>query len=136
MNPTQSRFRTHLASLSLVVAGVVGGGLLTSTLVASAADPTPSTVTSSAAASTIADAPDRSDRSRPMRSDEELLTGDAKSKVETAVLATYAGATIERTESDSGGVYESHVVTADGERLTVLVDADFAVTGTDDHGPR
>jgi hypothetical protein len=54
--------------------------------------------------------------------------------VEEAVLAEYPGATIERTETDAGGVYESHIVTADGERLTVLVDEDFAVTGTETGG--
>ena len=62
------------------------------------------------------------------------LTGDAKGKVETAVLATYAGASIERAESDSVGYDESHVVTADGERLTELGDAGFTVPGSDDHG--
>ena len=50
------------------------------------------------------------------------------------MLAEYPGATIERTETDAGGVYESHIVTADGERLTVLVDEDFAVTGTETGG--
>ena len=69
---------------------------------------------------------------------EELLTGDTKTQVEAAVLAEYLGAAIERTESDSGGVHESHIVTAAGERLTVLVGEDFAVTGTETGalGPR
>lgn len=73
--------------------------------------------------------------SQPQRADEELLTGDVQTQVEDAVLAEYPDATIERTESDSGGVYESHIVTADGEHLTVLVGEDFAVTGTDSGGP-
>lgn len=47
----------------------------------------------------------------------------------------HPGATIERTESDAGGVYESHIRTADGERLTVLVGEDFTVTGTETGGP-
>ena len=51
------------------------------------------------------------DPSQPQRSDEQLLTGDTKAAVEKAVLAAYPGATIERTETDSDGVYESHVVT-------------------------
>ena len=50
------------------------------------------------------------------------------------MLAEYPCATIVRTETDSGGVYESHIVTADGEHLTVLVGEDFAVTGTDTGG--
>jgi hypothetical protein len=65
---------------------------------------------------------------------EELLTGDVEEQVEAAVLAEYPDATIERTETDSGGVYESHIVTTEGERLTVLVDEDFAVTGTETAG--
>ena len=74
------------------------------------------------------------DPSQPQRSDEQLLTGDTKTQVEAAVLAEYPGATIERTETDSDGVYESHVVTGDGEHLIVQVGADFAVTGTDTGG--
>ncbi|MCW2617852.1 MAG: hypothetical protein JWR28_1001, partial [Modestobacter sp.] len=74
------------------------------------------------------------DPSQPQRSDEQLLTGDTKTQVEAAVLAKYPGATIERTESDSDGVYESHVVTTDGQHLIVQVGADFAVTGTDSGG--
>ena len=74
------------------------------------------------------------DPSQPQRSDEELLTGDAKAQAEEAVLAEYPDATIERTETVSGGVYESHIVTADGDRLAVLVDEDFAVTCTETGG--
>ena len=48
-----------------------------------------------------------------------------------AVLAEYPDATIERVETDSDGVYEAHIVTTDDERLTVEVDEDFAITGTE-----
>jgi hypothetical protein len=54
--------------------------------------------------------------------------------VEQAVLAEYPDATIERTETDSAGIYESHIITTDGEHLTVQVDQDFAVTGTETGG--
>ena len=51
------------------------------------------------------------------------------------MLAEYAGATIERLETDSGPAeYEAHIVTADGDRVIVLMDADFTVTGTDTYG--
>ena len=63
-----------------------------------------------------------------------MLTGDTKSKVEAAVLAKYPGATIQRTETDSDGVYESHIVTADGQQVIVQVGEDFAVTGTQTGG--
>jgi hypothetical protein len=113
----------------LVAGGVIAGGVLAGTLTANAAEETTTTGTESSTSQPAGDP------SQPQRSDEQLLTGDTKTQVEAAVLAEYPGATIERTESDSGGVYESHVVTADGEHLTVLVGEDFAVTGTDSGGP-
>lgn len=66
--------------------------------------------------------------SRPMRSDEQLLTGDTAAKVTAAAKATEPDATIERVETDSDGVYEAHMVRADGTHIIVQVDANFAVT--------
>jgi hypothetical protein len=110
----------------LLVAGAVAGGILAGTLSANAATPT---ATPSSGESSTSRPP--ADPSKPQRSDEQLLTGDTKSKVEAAVLAKYPGATIERTETDSDGVYESHIVTTDGQHLIVQVGSDFAVTGTE-----
>ena len=107
----------------LLTGGLVAGGILAGTLTANAADSTTTPPESSAGQAV--------DQSQPQRSDEELLTGDTKAKVEDAVLAEYPDATIERTESDSDGVYESHILTSDGERLIVQVGEDFSVTGTD-----
>ena len=136
MTTTPSRYRNTLAALALVGTGLLGGGVLASTVVANAADDPAATATSTAAAdSSTAAAPDR-DETKPQRSDEQLLTGTDAEKVTAAALAKYPGATISRVETDSGGVYEAHIVTADGDRLTVLVGEDFAVTGTDSHGPR
>jgi hypothetical protein len=69
------------------------------------------------------------------RGNETALTGDTKTKVEAAVLAKYAGATIVRTESndDSGAPYESHIKTTDGKELEVLVSKDFAVVDAREH---
>ncbi len=111
----------------LVAVGVVAGGVLAGTLSANADTGTSTATSGSSSSSTV-------DPSQPQRSDEQLLTGDTKTQVEAAVLAAYPGATIGRTETDSDGVYESHVVTADGEHLIVQVGADFAVTGTDTRG--
>jgi hypothetical protein len=125
---SRTRARTWAAGVGLVAAGVVGGGILASALTANAADtPTPTSTSQSA-----------EDPSQSHHGNEQLLTGDTKTKVEQAVLAQYPDATIQRTETDDEGVYESHVVTADGQRLTVQVGADFAVTGTQDgdHGGR
>jgi hypothetical protein len=128
------RWQRWTGGAGLVAAGVVAGGILAGTLSANAAEEATPTTGSSTSAATV-------DPSQPQRSDEQLLTGDTKTQVEAAVLAKYPDATIERTESDSDGVYESHIVTTDGSHLIVQVGSDFAVTGSDSgrgghgHGP-
>ena len=74
------------------------------------------------------------DESKSQRPDEQLLTGDTASKVRAAALAKYPGATILRVETDSDGVYEAHLTTSDGRRVTVEVDKSFKVTG-EESGP-
>src|SRR6476661_6882955 len=113
----------------LVAAGLVAGGILAGTLSANAAGTGTTTTAPQGPAGSSSSAP--VDPSQPQRSDETLLTGDTKSKVEAAVLAKYPGATIERTETDSDGVYESHITTKSGEHLVVKVDKNFTVTGTE-----
>jgi uncharacterized membrane protein YkoI len=66
---------------------------------------------------------------------EEVLTGDTATKVEAAVKAAQPDATIERMETDAdGATYEAHITKADGTRATVLLDANFTVTETQDQG--
>jgi hypothetical protein len=122
-----TRTRRWGAAAGLVAAGAVAGGIMAGTLSASADTGTATTDTGSSSPSTV-------DPSQPQRADEQLLTGDTKDQVEAAVLAEYPGATIQRTETDSDGVYESHIVTADGEDLIVQVGEDFTVSGTDTGG--
>lgn len=76
------------------------------------------------------------DQTRSQRSDETLLTGDDAEKARAAALAKYPGATIQRVETDSDGVYEAHLTTADGKRVTVELDKDFTVTGEETGGPK
>ena len=66
---------------------------------------------------------------------ETPLTGDTKTKVEAAVLAKYAGATIVRTETnrDTSAPYESHIKTSDGKELEVHVSKDFQVVDAREH---
>jgi hypothetical protein len=126
MHVNRRPWKRYGAAAGLVASGVVAGAILAATVSASADDETTAGDSSTSQSA--------GDPSQPQRSDEELLTGDTKSQVEAAVLAEYPDATIERTETDSGGVYESHIVTSDGERLTVLVGEDFSVTGTETGG--
>ncbi len=136
MSPSPSRARRQLAAIALVAAGVAAGGVLASTMSASAAD-SPATAGATAATSPAPSggaAPAGVDESTSQRPDEHLLTGTDAERARAAALATYPGATVQRVETDSDGVYEAHLVTADGQRLIVQMDASFAVTGTDTGG--
>ncbi|MDR6865415.1 hypothetical protein [Phycicoccus sp. 3266] len=68
------------------------------------------------------------DPSKPMRSDERLLTGDVAAKVTAAAKKKEPTATIQRVETDSDGVYEAHMVRTDGTQIIVQVDKAYAVT--------
>jgi hypothetical protein len=125
-------WRSRGTAAALVVGGLLAGGVLASTLAATAASPTPTATSSSPAA---ADPSATRDETKSQRSDEKLLTGTTAAKVRAAALAKYPGATIQRVETDSDGVYEAHLVTAAGQRVTVEVGKDFAVTGEEAGGP-
>jgi uncharacterized membrane protein YkoI len=64
---------------------------------------------------------------------ETALTGDTATKVTAAAQAAIPDGTIIRVETDSdGSPYEAHVTKADGAQVVVKVDANFAVTATQD----
>jgi uncharacterized membrane protein YkoI len=67
------------------------------------------------------------------RGDETALTGDTAAKVKDAALAKTGGGTLERVETDAEGhaAYEAHVLKSDGTRVTVYVNKQFEVVGTD-----
>jgi len=130
--------RPWVRSVALVSGGLFAGGILAGTITANAADDetTPSTSTTQEDGRHGGHGggrPGNGDPSQPQRDDEELLTGDTATQVTDAVLEEYPDATIERVETDSDGVYEAHIVTTDDERLTVELDEEFAVTGTESH---
>jgi hypothetical protein len=131
------------AGAALVAAGLAGGVILAGTMTANAATstPTPAASSSSSSASGTSGSSTNGtaktvDPSQPQRSDEKLLTGDTATKVTSAALAKYPGATIERVETDSDGVYEAHIVTTAGDHVIVQVGADFAVTAAGAAGLR
>ena len=66
-------------------------------------------------------------------SDETALTGDTAAQVKETALAKTGGGTVERVETDAEGhaAYEAHVVKSDGTRVTVYVNKQFEVVGTD-----
>jgi uncharacterized membrane protein YkoI len=124
---------------ALAAGGLLVGGVLAGTLTASAADTTSTTNQNGAYGQANQQgaygAPGGQrpqgnlDESKSQRPDEHLLSGDTASKVRAAALPKYPGATVLRVETDSDGVYEAHLTTADGQRVTVEVDKDFKVTG-------
>ena len=138
--PAPGRTRGWAKPAAFAAAGLVVGGVLAGSLSASADDSPGSATTGAGTSAKAGEAPGTPpeggavDESQPQRSDEELLTGDTASKVEAAALAAYPGATVLRLETDSDGVYEAHLVAADGSRVTVEVGEDFVVTGTEQGG--
>jgi uncharacterized membrane protein YkoI len=73
----------------------------------------------------------------PQRSDETVLTGDTATKVSNAAKAEVPGATIERVETDADGhaAYEAHMLKSDGSRVTVYVNKQLEVVGTESGPP-
>jgi hypothetical protein len=123
-----SRSKKLVAGGVLVLAGFGAGAAVAITGSASAA--------TDAVTGGVSQTADNLDPSKSVRPDEHLLTGTTAEKVRAAALAKYPKATIQRVETDSDGVYETHIVTADGQQLIVQVGKDFAVTGTDTGGGR
>jgi hypothetical protein len=141
----RSGWRGWGGKAALAVGGILVGGVLAGTLTANAANSggtaTPSGVSYGAPGGNGASGGPGGrqhggpvDESRSQRPDEHLLSGDTATKVRAAALAKYPGATVLRVETDSDGVYEAHLTTKDGRRVTVEVDKAFKVTG-EESGP-
>jgi hypothetical protein len=132
----RSGWRRWGGRAALAAGGLLVGGVLVGTLTASAADTTAAAADPYGAYGAPAGPRPGGnvDESKSQRPDEELLTGDTASKVKAAALAKYPGATVLRVETDSDGVYEAHLETDDGQRVTVEVDKDFKVSG-EEAGP-
>src|SRR3954447_3214029 len=92
---TIGKTRSLLAASALLFAGFGGGAVIAATGSADAA-------TGSASSSTT---------STHGHDGETALTGTTAAKVKAAALAKYPGATVQRVETDSDGVYEAHLTT-------------------------
>lgn len=63
---------------------------------------------------------------------EKVLTGDNLTKATAAAEKTVSGGTVMRAETDAeGATYEVHMKKSDGGMVTVKLDSDFNVTGTE-----
>ncbi len=116
-----NKTRNIVAAGTLLVAGAAGGAALTLGGAANAATGSSSSSTSETAGG-------------GGHAGETPLTGTTAAKVKAAALAKYPGATIDRLETDSDGVYEAHVTTKAGDDVIVQVGKAFTVTGTQTGG--
>jgi hypothetical protein len=147
----------HIARKTLLAGALlgaaIGGGAVGVTMIGAAGAQEATTTTSSTASSTAGtpapaatpptggtpDAPDATPRDPSLGGHvgangtvEVLLTGDVAEKVKAAALAAVPGGTIQRVENDAeGAVYEAHMLDASGNQVTVKLDANFVVTGTE-----
>lgn len=134
--------RKKAGAVGLLAAGAVAGGILASTLSATAASGTSSPPAASSDPGPGAGAPGPGG-AQPMRSDEKLVTGSNLTTLTAAANKAVPGATIIRIETDAGdGVYEAHMTKADGSLVTVKFDKNLAVIRVeqgvgqgDPHGP-
>jgi uncharacterized membrane protein YkoI len=136
MQENKTRIRTWTQRAAVGIGGLAIGAVVATAAGAYAAGATADSATADSAAPAASGAPAPQgapggprDESKSQRPDEKLLTGDAAAKVRAAALAKYPGATIQRVETDSDGVYEAHLTTSDGKRVTVEIGKDYAVTG-------
>ena len=133
-SPTSSGVRRWALTAAAVAGAFLAGVLAVGAITAATAQTGSTDPTADSSTADPADPRGARDESQPQRADEQLLTGDNADKARAAALAKYPGATIQRVETDSDGVYEAHLTTADGQRVTVEFDADFNITG-EESGP-
>jgi uncharacterized membrane protein YkoI len=132
----QSRL-TKVVAMAAVALGLAGGSYGIASAASGSGSSSSGSSSSSSGATTQSAAPAQAPNAQHpwggQRSDETLLTGDTKAKVEAAAKAELSGATIERVETDADGnaKYEAHVVKSDGTPATVYVDEDFNVVSVE-----
>lgn len=117
-----------IGAAGLLLAGGIAGGALAATTSASA-----DSATTTAAAPAATTPTPRADTATPVRPGEEALTGTNAAKAKAAALKAVPGGTVYRVETDAdGATYEAHMTKADGTRVTVKFDKNFAVTAIED----
>jgi hypothetical protein len=127
--------RRWFGAAGLLGAGLLAGGILAGSHIAGAASSSTGSTSSSAgqAASSSSSSNGRMDPATMTHGPgETLLTDGAASRVTAAAKAAVPGATVIRVETDSAGAaYEAHMRKADGSYVTVKLDSNFKVTGTE-----
>ena len=134
VTPRRRRTGAMLGAAGLLAAGAITGGILASTLSASADTSTATGGSSGTAATATAPAPGSlRGGPDPVRGDEKALSTTDAATVTAAAQAEVPGGTVYRVETDAGdGTYEAHLTKADGTPVTVKLDAGFHVTAVED----
>jgi Flp pilus assembly protein TadG len=131
---SNNRLKNGLLVVSLMVSAALGAAALAGAASngGSTTTTTPSTHSPSTAPPAFSQA-GRQGGLPPQRSDETLLTGETATKVREAALKAVSNGTIERVETDADGhaKYEAHMTKADGSQVTVYVNEQFDVVGTE-----
>ena len=135
--PVGSGWRKKASAIALAAAGVVVGGVLASTLTASAAGSSTNDNNAPGNSFGLAQSARPDGRGGPppcgARPDEKQLTGSDAAKAKAAALEAVPGGTVIRVETDAGDAkYEAHMTKADGTMVTVKMDKDFNVTAVED----
>jgi uncharacterized membrane protein YkoI len=126
-----SPLRKVLVGGALAGSALLGGAVGASFLGTAGAQTTTDPSTTAPAVTT----PANTGRHQANGSTEAPLTGDNLAKATAAAQAAVPGATVDRAESDAdGATYEVHMTKSDGTKVTVELDANFAVTGTETGG--
>ena len=136
-----ARLRRVGGTIGLLAAGAIAGGVLVTTLSASAT----TNDTTAGAGRMMADggrhAP-MSQSSTPLRGDEKQVSDSTASKLRAKALAAVSGGKVYRIETDAGdGSYEAHMTKSDGTPVTVKFDKSLNVMrveegmGMGDPGP-
>lgn len=118
--------RRNYGIAALAGAALISGGLVFAAPMASASDvgtsPSPTSATSTADPTTST-----FHRSHRHHVRGTALTAPEVANVTAAVLAKYPGATVRHIVLDAHGVYKAHIVTTDGQRVTVKVSKTLTV---------
>ena len=120
-------------ALAAMAIGVAGGSYGVASAATGTSTTTSTSTTAAAAPAAGSPAPSTQQPFGHQRSDETVLTGDALAKVTAAAEAKVPGGTIIRVETDADGhaKYEAHMTDANGNPITVYVDASYNVVSTE-----
>jgi hypothetical protein len=133
MNPLRKAVVGGALVVSTMAGGALGAALINGT--AQAAD-TPTTTPGNTAPAPAANFDPSQAHHAANGITETLLTGDDAEKAKAAALKAVPGGTVQRVETDAeGDAFEAHMLDANAAPVTVKMDKDFNVTGTETGGP-